>query len=129
VPAAVLLADTTRSFIAGTSAVLPPNGTTFIAVAQPLGLDVETTLIPVTEGAIFSLAPLAPTVEGEIYQRVGGSLIQYLFARNISGVASAVRLRATVWNDLFLAPSAARNKVTAKFIQKPPKQLLRQLTK
>jgi hypothetical protein len=129
VPAAVLLADTTRSFIAATSGLVPVNGTALVAVGQPLGLDVETTLIPVTEGALFSLAPFAATIEGELYLRSAGALVQYLLVRNVGVVPSAVRLRATVWNDGFLAPSAARNQVTAKFILKSPKQLLRQLTK
>lgn len=122
VPAKVLAGDTTRSFIAQVSPVVGVNGTVAVAVAQPLGLDVETTIIPETDGAAFAIQPISPVIQGEFYVRNGGDLIQLLLVRNIGGVASAVKLRVTVWNDTFLSPAAAKQKIKVTYYKNIPKK-------
>ena len=124
VPPAILT-GTTRSWIVIATGLIPLNGTGVLVVEHPVGLDVETTLIPDTNTGTFGLLSLtsgADKVSGEYFQRNGASLAQVIVFKNIGPVASGVKLRATVWNDAYLSPSAAREMVKATFYKKLPKQ-------
>ncbi|HZW01318.1 MAG TPA: hypothetical protein VFF55_07095 [Candidatus Deferrimicrobium sp.] len=125
VPPAVVAGDTTRSFIAAESAPLAVNDTSSFFVDQPIGLDVEWALIPTAVGQTVYVFdnPIVGASEG--FQRIdAGTLRHWILFKNFN-VVSTVKVRVTVWNDSFLAPAAARNKVKVTFID--PKKALKEL--
>ena len=124
VPPAVLAGDTTRSFISQTSAVIPAGGTGAVVVTVPIGLEVQTTLIPVNNSGIFSTFEPAVNVGAEWFVKsaTGTELSQIRFFRNL-GAASAVRLRATVFNDSYISVSSAKAKVNVTFFKNAKKAI------
>jgi hypothetical protein len=125
VPLTVLAGDTTRSFIVGESAVLAPGGTSVFILDHPIGLEVETMLIPT---AIGGLVIPGSTAAGDVpvvhHRTAAGTIREYHFFQ-VFGVATSVKLRATVWNDSYLSPAAAKGKVKVTFA-KNPKKILKQ---
>jgi hypothetical protein len=127
VPPKVLAGDTTRSFIAGTSPVLAPGGIGILIVDHPITLEVETTLIPAAVGAFVVPGTNAAGDVPVFYERIGATFLrEYHVFQVLGATATAVQLRATVWNDTYISPAAAKGKVKASFA-KNPKKLLKRL--
>lgn len=122
VPPAVVAGDTTVSVLFTTSPVIAPGGTGALVVVHPVSMDVETTLVPVASGGFFVLTPFAPDVLGEWFVRDGANLAQFLLFKNAGTVASAVHLRATVWNAGYVSPAAVKRQIEVTFYKKLPKK-------
>jgi hypothetical protein len=115
VPPAVVN-GTVRSFIAAESPILAAGATYSFSIDQPVGLDVEWALIPTTVGQTVYVFDDPIPGEGEGFQRTAaGTLRHWIIIKNFN-VASTVKVRVTVWNDSYLAPSAAKNKVKVTFV-------------
>lgn len=128
VPPAVMGSDTTESFIAATSpGAIPPGGQFIFAVEYPVGLSLQTSLVPVANGAAFYLASGAGLDPAEVFERSadGTRIIYYVVTRNVGPVASEVKLRVTVWNNAYLSPSAVRRKVRATGLERLPEAFRR----
>jgi len=125
VPPAVLAADTTRSFIAQESPAIAPAGIGLVFVDHAIGTEVETTLIPTAVGAAFSTFPWAAPAFGEEFdQRLTATTLRHaVLVKNVSGVASTVKLRVTVWNDSYVSVAAAKRGVKVTFVENPRKAL------
>lgn len=125
VPPAVLMGDTTRSFIAAESGVINPGVSKAWFVDHPVGLEVETTLIPTTVNAWFTETTVS-NVANNLYQRITADTVrEWVAFINVSAVPSTVKIRVTVWNDSYLSPSAAKSKVKVTFVKNPKKALKR----
>jgi len=125
VPPAVLAGDTTRSFIAQTSPVIAPGGTGVLIIDHPIGLEVETTLIPATVGAFVVPGTNAAGDIPVFHERIGATFIREYHVFQVFVAATAVQLRVTVWNDSYISPAAAKGKVKASFAKNPNKLLKR----
>jgi len=123
VPPAVLAADTTRSFIAGETPLIAVGGVGVLFVDHPVGLEVETTLLPTAVGALVIPGTNAAADVPRIYVRLNATTIREFHIFQVFGVASTVKLRATVWNDSYLSPAAAKGKVKVSFAKNPKKTL------
>ena len=93
-----------------------------LELVYPVGLDVEVTLIPVTDGAYLTTAHSAVGGD-EIIWREAGQIHHVMYFKLYTGVASVVKARATVWSDSYLSPSAAKRKVDVAFLKNPKKAL------
>jgi hypothetical protein len=112
-----VVSGTTRSFIAAESPVIPAGNTYSFSIDQPVGLDVEWALIPTTVGQTVYMYDDPITGEGEGFQRTAaGTLRHWILIKNFN-VASTVKVRVTVWNDSYVAPSAARKMVKVTFFE------------
>jgi hypothetical protein len=115
VPPAVLN-GTARSFIAAESPLLAVNAIHYFSIDQPIGLDVEWALIPTAVGQTVYMYDEPITGEGEGFQRISAETLRHWILIKNFNVASTVKVRITVWNDSYLAPSAAKNKVKVTFV-------------
>ena len=124
VPAAVVKGDATSSTIVFETPPVAPGAQGVIVVAFPVGIDVETTYIPTAAGAAFYVAS---TTGGSGYAVTRSadlaSLIELHTFQNIGAVQSTVRLRATVWNDTYLSPSAVSERVKVTYFKNKKKAL------
>ncbi len=115
VPPAVVN-GTARSFIAAESPLLAVNAIHYFSIDQPIGLDVEWALIPTAVGQTVYMYDEPITGEGEGFQRISAETLRHWILIKNFNVASTVKVRITVWNDSYLAPSAAKNKVKVTFV-------------
>ena len=121
VPTAVLQADTTRSAIVFETPVILAGAQGAFYVAYPVGLDLKVTLIPTAPGAVFYVANNLLQPGYAIGRSADGTgLLEAFVVQNTGGVNSTVKLRATVWNDTYLSPSAVKDKVEVTFYKKLP---------
>jgi hypothetical protein len=107
--------------------VIPSGATGAVAVSHLVGLEVETTLIPTAGGFVTTWSPAAGAagVGEEFFIRSldGTTLTQIILFRNLGAADTIVRLRATVWNDNYLSPAAAKRMVKVTFYKNARKAI------
>ena len=121
VPDAVLRADTTRSLILFETPPIAPGGQGLVSVTYPVGLDVDPTLDPDRSDRVLLRGHRGwPAWLRHPQVRRWDRTEEVFVVQNIGAVASTVKVRATVWNEAYLSPSAVKDKVGVSFYREDP---------
>lgn len=108
--------DTTTSYIAATSQLVPVGSTVALIVSYPVNQDIEVSAIPEGAGLWATTAAIpSQNLGDEIIYRSGGTVYHYLYFKIYDGSPDRLKARITVWNANQVAPAAVKTQVKATF--------------